>query len=109
MALGSVCGASQHYDKQYVEPHTPHWPDSAFRPVPQRRARGRSAVEADGKASKPLVKVSRERHLSEAERFANPVLSTYLLDDTYSDYRGACFKARVHAAQRRGHRVRAHA
>jgi len=87
---------------------TPHWPESAFKPA--KRQRGRSvagSVVGKEEEGNGLFKESKERHFTEAERFANPVLETYLLDHSYTDYRGPCFKARSAAElQARQRRVR---
>jgi hypothetical protein len=79
---------------EYGPPHTSHWPEAAFRPLAPKRPRGRSNAGSAGSAgaSKSLLRESTERHFTEAERFGNPVLETYLMDHTYTDYRGPCFK-----------------
>jgi hypothetical protein len=79
---------------------TPPWPPEAFS-WPESRADRRerahsSDVSVDGGPSQGgFLEASVERHATEAAGLDNPVLNTYLMHESYHDYRGPCFKART--------------
>jgi hypothetical protein len=83
-------------------PYTGEWPEDAFKPPPspvkpRAGSTGSGSALAEGvrKRAASLVRPSRARHPQEAARFANPVITSYLCDETYSDYRGCIYKARL--------------
>ena len=81
--------------------HTAVWPESAFTPAESEWERSDSAF-GSGKPrrrSALLPRPSRARHPHEAARFANPVIQSYLVADTYEDYRGLTYKARRRAGR----------
>jgi hypothetical protein len=82
--------------------YTQPWPESAFKPpTPEAPARpragssGSSGSESSARRrAASLLRPSKARHLSEAARFANPVIESYMHAEDYSDYRGIAYKAR---------------
>ena len=81
-------------------PYTPPWPASALAPP----LWSEDGVKRGSGARRPsLLRPSKARHPQDAARFANPVIQSYMHADSYSDYRGATYKARGAAA--RGSRV----
>ena len=72
--------------------YTPAWPEKAF--GASRRVRSASAVEGGGGRRLLSLQPSTHRHSHEAHAFNNPVIRSYLMEETYQDYRGPCFKAR---------------
>jgi hypothetical protein len=80
-------------------PYTGEWPEEAFKPPasPAKRAGSGGSAFSEGvrRRAASLVRPSKARHPQEVARLANPVIASYLVAETYADYRGIIYKARA--------------
>ena len=90
---------------------TAPWPESAFEKVGWRPRQG-SSDSSEGSSGKghsrrgSVVRLSKARHPRDAARIANPVVQSYMVADTYADYRGVTYAVRTGARRAAGQPAR---
>lgn len=74
------------------------WPDGAFDKGWRARSGSGDSSEGGkggGRKGSLLLRPSKARHPREASRIANQVVESYMVADTYSDYRGVSYVVRT--------------